>query len=306
MPTSDHPHQQSAAGEDGFLHDGQLLRVAVPSKGALSEGALRLLAESGYRCERRNKELQVIDRANGVEFTFLRPKDIATYVGRGTIDAGITGRDLWLDSGATVTELLALGFGRSGFYLAGAIGDEIDLFTDPPPRIATSYDHLLRKHLDEIGSKAEIVLLDGSVEVAPALGVADLVADVVQSGRTLREAGLQRSGEPIMRSEAILIARDAEQVAASPGIRRLLSRLEGAVLAHQYRLVDYDIPSELLEQASALTPGIESPTVSPLSRPDWVAVRSMVASRDIHKVIDRLSDLGARAILVSDIRSYRR
>lgn len=289
-----------------FLHDGERLRVAVPSKGALHDESVALLGECGYACQRRGKELRSVDAANGIEFYFLRPKDIATYVGRGTIDVGITGRDLWLDSGADIIELLALGFGRAGFHLAWPEGHPVDLHADPPPRIATSYVALLQRHLDEVGSRAEVVHLDGSVEIAPTLGVAEAVADVVQSGRTLRDAGLERADTAILRSEAILIARDRAQVDGEPAIRTLRSRLEGVVLASQYKLVDYDVPVALLAQATALTPGIESPTISPLAREDWVAVRAMVPTADVHDVTDRLSELGAKAIFLTDIRSYRR
>lgn len=286
------------------MPDG-LLRVALPSKGALADGATKLLTEAGYDAEPSGRELHVVDERNGVVFFRLRPRDIATYVAAGTVDVGLTGRDLLADSGASVETLLPLGFGRARFWLAAPVGRPLDLRADPPPRIATAYPKLLQQHLDGLGSLAVVVVLDGAVEIAPQLGVADAIADVVQTGATLRAAGLELVGEPILESEAVLVSTSAVAAAPPQGIQRLVERAKGVVTARTYVLVDYDLPSHLLDAATEITPGIEAPTVSPLSTEGWVAVRVLVPRREHHEVADRLSALGAEAILVSDLRTCR-
>ena len=148
-----------------------------------------------------------------------------------------------------------------------------------------------------------MVRLDGAVENAVALGVADAVADVVATGTTIKRAGLELIGEPLLISEALLISRrDAK---ANPATETFVRRLNGVMVARSYVLVDYDIRVESLDQACAITPGIESPTVSSLHDPSWRAVRAMVPSTDVHRVMDELYDLGARGILVTDIHACR-
>ncbi len=281
-----------------------MLQIALPNKGALSEGTVELVREAGYRCKRDGRELMVRDTDNDVEFYFLRPRDIAVYVGNGLLDLGITGRDLAQDGDAEVAELMALGFGKSSFRYA--VPKEKDLTPDSfgGLRIATSYPKLVEKDMAERGQAVQIVKLDGAVEISIQLGVADAIADVVQTGKTLEEAGLKIVGEPVMRSEAIVVARDSD-FAADPDVRIFLDRLRGIIVAREFVMIEYDAPEALLEQASALTPGIESPTVSPLSRPGWVAVKAMAPRPGINDVMDRLLGLGARGIIVTDIRTCR-
>lgn len=280
-----------------------MLRVAVPNKGTLAEPASEMLAEAGYRQRHDAKDLTVIDPVNEVEFFFLRPKDIAIYVGSGELDLGITGRDLALDSDAPVTERLALGFGASTFRYAAPpgrdwkVGDLADL------RVATSYPRLVQADLLRHGVHAEVIRLDGAVEISVQLGVADVIADVVGSGRTLRQHGLAAFGDPICHSEAVLL----EQGEAAPSAEKaqLTARLQGVVFAQQYLMLDYDCPRALLDKAVAITPGLESPTLAPLVDENWVAVRAMVPRRDVNRIMDELSACGAKAILASDIRSCR-
>ena len=276
------------------------LRVAVPNKGTLSETAVEMLVEAGYVGRRDARALTVPDVKNGVEFFYLRPKDIATYVGSGALDVGITGRDLLLESDTAATEIEALGFGASTFrFAAPAAVDSLEKLEGK--RIATSYPVLVRSFLASHGVTPIIVTLDGAVESAVKLGVADAVADVVSTGATLHAQGLEVFGPVILESEAILIASDDNSV----GIDMLRRRLRGVWVAKQYVLMDYDLPVSLLEAASAITPGLESPTVSPLRDPDWVAVRAMVSRSDVNAVMDELYALGARAILVSAIHAAR-
>ena len=276
------------------------LRIAVPNKGTLSESASAMLVEAGYVGRRDPRALTVPDPRNGVEFFYLRPRDIATYVGSGALDVGITGRDLLLDSDTQALEVEALGFGHSTFRFAGPASIK-DIAQLEGKRVATSYPRLVGNFLSHAGVSADLVSLDGAVESAVRLGVADAVADVVSTGATLKAQGLEIFGPVILESEAVLISADAQV----PGIETLRRRLHGVWVAQQYVLMDYDLPQALLEDASRITPGLESPTVSPLRDPAWVAVRAMVPRDDANQVMDSLYDLGARAILVSAIHAAR-
>ncbi|AYY12975.1 ATP phosphoribosyltransferase [Actinobacteria bacterium YIM 96077] len=281
-----------------------VLRIAVPNKGSLAEPSAEMLREAGYRQRGDDgRELVLSDPENGVEFFFLRPRDIAVYVGSGTLDVGITGRDLLLDSGADAEELLSLGFARSTFRFAARPDTATDLSGFDGLRVATSYAGLLRTYLSERDVDAEVIKLDGAVETAVQLGVADIVADVVETGTTLRQAGLEIVGEPILNSEAVLIGRAGAEPA--PGTEQLKRRIEGVLVARRYVMMDYDIRAERVEEASALTPGLESPTVSPLHREGWVAVRAMVPRDRAQRVMDELWQIGARAILVTEIVACR-
>ncbi len=280
-----------------------MLRIAVPNKGSLSEAATEMLRESGYRQRSSSRELTLLDPDNDVEFFFLRPRDIAVYIGSGTLDVGVTGRDLLLDSGADAEEILPLGFGRSTFRLAAPAGVASSVADLAGTRIATSYTGLLERYLAEHGVRADVVRLDGAVESSVGLGVADVVADVVQTGSTLRQAGLEVFGEPVLESEAVLVRRRG--AADDPAVGVLTRRLQGVLVARRYVMMDYDVRVELVEQACALTPGLESPTVSPLHDKGWVAVRAMVPRATTNQVMDELYDLGARAILVTDIHACR-
>jgi ATP phosphoribosyltransferase len=280
-----------------------MLRLAVPNKGALTEAAQTILREAGYRPRKDSKELVVIDPENSTELFFLRPRDIAVYVGEGTLDAGITGRDMLFDSGAPAEEIVPLGFGRSTFRFASTPGAYTGVEDLMGKRIATSYAGLLSKYLADKGVDARVIKLDGAVETALRLGVADAVADVVETGTTLRNVGLEVFGEPIAKSEAVLI----KQVGAAdnPGFQQFVRRLQGVLVARDYVMMDYDIRAERIEEAIAITPGMEGPTVSPLHREGWVAVRAMVPRKGHQSIMDQLWDLGAKAILVTDIYACR-
>jgi ATP phosphoribosyltransferase len=282
------------------------LSVALPNKGALASDATEIFREAGYRLRIDSKELSFYDSINDVEFFYLRPRDIATYVASSKIDLGVTGRDLLLDSGKGADEKLELNFGRSEFRLAASTAaiesGEIDLSRISGKRIATSYPGLVKDYLAKTGITAEIVELDGAVEGAIKLGVADIVVDVVATGNTLKQAGLSVFGDPILKSEALLISRP--NFVNGPA-EILIIRVSGVVIARQYVLVDYDIEKSKLEAACKITPGLESPTISPLAKDNWVAVRAMVPRSDVHSVMDKLWDVGARGILVTDIHSCR-
>ncbi|MGH8969986.1 MAG: ATP phosphoribosyltransferase [Actinomycetes bacterium] len=280
-----------------------MLRVAVPHKGSLAEAAVAMLRESGYRQRHDPRELVLHDPDNDAEFFYLRPRDIAVYVGTGELDVGITGRDLLLDSGAAAEEVLSLGFGESTFRFAARPGSAAAVADFAGKRVATSYGGLVSKYFADRGVDAEVIRLDGAVETAVRLGVADVIADVVSTGTTLRQAGLEVVGEPILESEAVLVRRAGAD--SSPAVEQLARRMQGVIIARRYVLMDYDIRAELVEQAVRLTPGIESPTVSPLHDRGWVAVRAMVPRTETNQVMDELWEVGARGILVTDIHACR-
>lgn len=281
-----------------------MLQIALPNKGSLSKAAIETVQAAGYDCRRYGKELVVREKSAPIEYIFLRPKDIAIYVSKGILDLGITGRDLALDSRADFEELLSLKFGRSSFCYAVPQDSALAVENFGGLRIATSYSHLVTDDLKKRGLSAEVIHLDGAVEISVRLGVADAVADVVESGRTMVEAGLKTIGEPILTSEAILIARNPK-VLEQGNAQQFFDRINGIIVARAYVMVEYDIPEAMLEMACMVTPGIESPTIAPLSREGWVAVKSMTPKKEVNQIMEKLSDLGAKGIIVTDIRTCR-
>jgi ATP phosphoribosyltransferase len=280
-----------------------MLRIAVPNKGTLSTPASRMLTEAGYRQRTDDRDLICRDEANGVEFFYLRPRDIATYVGSGDLDLGMTGRDLLIDAEADAVEVLDLDFGGATFRYAARPGTVASVEQLAGRRVATAYPVVVARHLVDNGVDATVVRLDGAVENAIRLGVADVIADVVATGATLRQAGLEPFGKPILESSALLIGRAG--AAERQPVRQLVRRLEGVLVARRYVMLAYDVRADALEAAVGLTPGIESPTVSPLHREGWVAVQAMVLRADVHRIMDELYEVGARAILVTDVHACR-
>lgn len=280
-----------------------MLRIAVPNKGSLADASLEVLREAGYRQRSDPRDLVLMDPDNGVEFYYLRPRDIAIYVGSGELEAGITGRDLLLDSGAPAEEVLEMDFGKSTFRFAASQDGEWSVAGIAGKRVATAYPGLVSTYLKNLGISAQVVRLDGAVESSVRLGVADVIADVVSTGNTLRQAGLKVFGDPILSSEAVLIQRTGAPIPV--GLEILIRRLQGVIIARRYVLLDYDVPRSEVERACAITPGLESPTISPLQKADWVAVRAMVLRTDTNVVMDDLWALGARGILVTDIHACR-
>ncbi|CBG74542.1 MULTISPECIES: ATP phosphoribosyltransferase [Streptomyces] len=289
-----------------------MLRIAVPNKGSLSGPAGEMLHEAGYQQRRESKELRIVDPVNEVEFFYLRPRDIAIYVSSGRLDIGITGRDLLIDSGADAEEILPLGFARSTFRFAAKPGTATGVADLKGKTVATSYEGIVAGHLADNGIDASVVHLDGAVETAIELGVAEVIADVVETGTSLRNAGLEVFGDPIMKSEAVVIRRvgagaseDPESSEHEAKVQQFLRRLQGVLVARTYVMMDYDCRVEQLEKAVALTPGLESPTVSPLHNEGWVAVRAMVPAKEAQRIMDDLYDIGARAILTTAIHACR-
>lgn len=280
-----------------------MIKIAVPNKGSLSEAATEILKEAGYKGRGISKALNIVDEANDVEFFFLRPKDIAIYVAGGHLDLGITGRDLAMDSRADVEEVLSLGFGGSTFRFAAPADQTWTVEDLHGKRLATSYPHLAADYLAERGIEAEVIRLDGAVEIAIKLGVADAIADVVSTGATLRQQGLAPFGEPIVKSEAVVVKRKGRELTSNDEV--VLSRIRGILTAHNFLMLDYNISRDYLDAAVAVTPGLTGPTVSPLQRENWVAVRAMVPRKEANLLMDRLAATGAEAILASELRIAR-
>ena len=281
-----------------------MIRIALPNKGSLSDGATAIVKEAGYRCTRSGRELSVIDPVHDIEFVFLRPRDIAVYVSQGVVELGITGRDLNLDAAEPAFEAMPLGFGKSNFHYAVPNDSELTPDKFSGVRVACSYANIVRRDLESRGISAKIVAVDGAVEVSIRLGVADAIADVVDSGQTLREAGLKIVGSPVMESEAVVIAK-SNAALALPTAAVFLRRIQGIVLAREYAMIEYDVPRAILDNAVKLTPGIEGPTIAPLNDPAWVAVKAMLKKKSSNAVIDQLADLGAKGIVLTDIRTCR-
>lgn len=280
-----------------------MLRVAIPNKGSLAEESIAIFKEAGYKQRSDSRDLILVDSAGGVEFYYLRPRDIAIYVGSGELEIGVTGRDLLIDSGALADEILPLNFGGSTFRFAGPISSKYSVADLVGKRVATAYPGLVQSHLNDLGVMANVVRLDGAVESSVRLGVADVIADVVSTGNTLRQAGLEIFGDVILTSEAIVISRSGMDI--SPEVEVLMRRLQGVVTARRYVLLDYDVKKSEVELACTITPGLESPTISPLQNPDWVAVRAMVLREETNQIMDKLWAVGARGILVTDIHACR-
>ena len=297
-----------------------MLRIAVPNKGMLSEPAWNMLAEAGYRLRSNPRQLVVEDPDNDVELFYLRPLDVAVYVGRGTIDVGITGHDLLVNSGTDAEEHMQLGFGASTFRFAAPNDSPITKLEDiEGKRVATTFDKLVHDYLVEHGINAETVHqngrfdgavnaetvhLDGAVESSVQLGVADLIADVVSTGTTLRNAGLRIFAEPLMHSEAVLI-RSPRLEADDERLTILSRRLQGVLTAQRNVLMDYDIPVEKVSAAVDITPGFESPTISPLHDKQWAAVRVVVPKAKVNQLMDQLYEVGARGIIVTALQASR-
>jgi len=280
-----------------------MLRIAVPNKGSLSDASIEVLKEAGYRQRSDSRDLILVDSENNVEFYYLRPRDIAIYVGSGELESGLTGRDLLIDSGADAVELLSLDFGSSTFHFAGPFDQDWTLDQISGKRVATAYPGLVSNFLAQHNISAQVVRLDGAVESSVRLGVADVIADVVSTGNTLRQAGLKIFSDPILHSEAVLISRQGVEISSE--LEVLIRRLQGVVTARRYVLLDYDVPTEVVDVACDITPGLESPTISPLQKPGWVAVRAMVLRKDTNRLMDELWRIGARGILVTDIHACR-
>jgi ATP phosphoribosyltransferase len=279
-----------------------MIKVAVPNKGMLSEPAMDLLKACGYKVNKPSKILSSIDSVNGIEFYFLRPNDIPMYVGKGIIDAGITGIDFCVEAQSPAVKILDLPFGASKHCVAVPEQSSYEKLSDIENlRIATSFPGIVRDYFKN--PNMELVVLEGAVEISVSLDVADAVVDIVETGTTLKQAGLRILGEPLFLSNAALFAHPDRK--NNPDICNLIRRIEGKLVAMSYKMVEYDVPANLLEKACAITPGLQSPTVAPLQNKNWYSVKAMVKSEESNIIMDKLQDLGCEGILLFSIESAR-
>jgi ATP phosphoribosyltransferase len=284
-----------------------VIKVALPNKGQLFEPTMDILAACGYKVSKSLRSLSTLDADNGVEFYFLRPGDIPVYVSKGTLDAGITGADFVAETAARPTKLLDLNYGKSKLCAAVPVESTIkDLKALLGLRIATSFPRIAKsyyaeKYGDE--QKLRIVSLEGAVEISIKLGIADAIVDIVETGTTLKQAGLKIIGQPLFESQAALYAHPKRESKAELVV--LKNRLAGRLIALEYMMVEYDAPKVVLKKACVVTPGIESPTVTSLQKPDWFAVKAMVKRRESQKIMDELAKLGCKGILLTSIDSAR-
>src|SRR3990172_703499 len=279
-----------------------MIKVALPNKGALFEPTIELLNSCGYRVTKAGSNLCSIDPENDVEFYFLRPGDIPLYISNGILDCGITGKDFVAEKGVEHTRLLDLNYGHSKLRAAVPADSPVRTLEEfAGLRISTSLPGIVRRFFAQ--KEVEVVELEGAVEIAVRLGLPQAVVDVVDTGTTLRQAGLRIVGEPLFASNAALFSNP--HLEEHPQVTTLKRRIEGKIVAVDYMMVEYDTPGNILQAACEITPGIESPTITQLQREGWYSVKAMVKRRDAHRIMDELSRLGCRGILLTTIESAR-
>ncbi|HEY5475928.1 MAG TPA: ATP phosphoribosyltransferase [Tepidiformaceae bacterium] len=279
-----------------------MIKVALPNKGVLFEPTIELLASCGYKVSKTGSSLSSFDPENGVEFYFLRPGDIPLYLSNGILDVGITGKDFVAEKGLALSLLLDLNYG--GSRLCAAVPEDSPVKTLDEVaslRIATSLPTIVRRYF--AGREVDIVELEGAVEISVRLGIAQAVIDVVDTGGTLKQAGLRVVGGPLFVSNAALFAHPGRE--QQDEVQILKSRVEGKLVAYEYMMVEYDVPGTILAEASGITPGIESPTIAPLQAEGWYSVKAMIRKREANKIMDELSRIGCKGILLTRIESAR-
>ncbi|MGE5595810.1 MAG: ATP phosphoribosyltransferase [Hyphomicrobiales bacterium] len=279
-----------------------MIKVALPNKGILFEPTIDLLSSCGYRVGRTASVLSLLDPENDVEFYFLRPGDIPVYISNGILDAGITGKDFVAEKSCAPALLLDLNYGGSRLCAAVAEDSPVTTLEEVAAlRIATSFPAITRAAFG--GRELKLVELEGAVEIAVQLGIADAVVDVVDTGRTLAEAGLRVVGDPLFASNAAFFAHPGRR--ENDQLYTMKARIEGKLVALEYMMVEYDVPGETLATACTITPGLESPTITALQREGWYSVKAMILRKDAHRIMDTLSRIGCRGILLTNIESAR-
>jgi ATP phosphoribosyltransferase len=279
------------------------LRIGIPSKGRLAEIAEGLLHQAGLSFRRSERTLFARCKEIPVDVTFLRTDDIPVLCAEGAIDMGLVGGDLVAETGAEVIKRLELGVGNCRLAVcvpeSGKIKSAKDL---NGVRIATSFPNVTREYLKKHGAEAHMVTLTGSVEIMIALGVADAIVDLVETGSTLAANQLRILDE--IGSYQTLVIQNGEKRHAELA-DRVVRRLEGVVIARAYSLLEYNVPRAKLKEAEKITPGFNSPTVSALEDPNWCAVKVMVKRGEVIGIMERLEAIGASAILETQIANCR-
>ncbi|RCS54430.1 ATP phosphoribosyltransferase [Bremerella cremea] len=278
-------------------------RIGIPSKGRLAEVATELLGEAGLKFRRQDRSLFARVRDMPIDITFLRTDDIPVLCAEGAIDMGITGSDLVQEAEVDVETRMNLGVGKCRLALCVPEETEWQNVADMKEcRVATSFPNVTRRYLEANGATPHLVNLSGSVEVMISLGIADAIVDLVETGSTLAANRLKIFAE-IGNYETILIQNQQKR---QPELAdRIVRRLEGVVIARDYSLLEYNIQRDKLAEAEKITPGFNSPTINPLEDNAWCAVRAMVKRKEVIDVMERLDQLGASAILQTNIANCR-
>lgn len=279
------------------------LRVGVPSKGRLADLVNGLLKQAGLSYRRQDRSLFARVKGMDIDITFLRTDDIPVLCAEGAIDLGITGSDLVLESGVELPQRMALGVGRCRLAICVPEDSAVEKVADlDGTRIATSFPNATLGYLKTHKATARTVELAGSVEVMIALGIADAIVDLVETGSTLA-ANRLRILDEIGSYETVLI--QSPSCIDTSLADRIVRRLEGVVIARSYSLLEYNVPREKLAEAKEITPGYNSPTVNALEDADWCSVRAMVKKGDVIDAMARLEAIGAHAILETAISNCR-
>lgn len=283
-----------------------MLRIAIQSKGRLNEDTLHLLAEGGIKVGESKRAL--VSRAKGfdLEVLYLRDDDIPQAVAMGVADLGIVGYNEVLEKGYNVVEVMKLGFGAC--RLSVALPKEID-YTGPESlggkRIATSYPNILSSWLKEKGVEAQVHTIEGSVEIAPAIGISDAIFDIVSSGATLVSNGLKEV-EKITDSEAVLIASTSLSEDKLAEVDDLTFRFRSILESRGMKYVLMNIPRAKVEEAVALLPGMRSPTILPLAQPEWCSIHAVISESELWEKIKMLKEIGAEGILILSLENMVR
>jgi ATP phosphoribosyltransferase len=301
------PKRQRASS---IAEEQGILIFAIPKKGRLFEQCADLLKGCGLRYT-RNPRLDIA-YVNGptlkAKLVFLPAHDIARFVGEGNVDLGLTGQDMVAECGAVVDELLQTGFGICQLAVQAPKVDQItDVKALAGKRVATSFPHLTSQFFKEVCEKQSLPMpairtLSGSVEAACALGLADAVVDLVETGTTMEEAGLEKIAV-VLKTQAVLIAN--KHSLHKNEIETIRKRMEGYLYAQQFCMMYYNITRANLAKAEKITPGRQAPTISPLDDPNWVSVGAMVPNKEVADVMDRLQELGAKDIICMNIDNCR-
>lgn len=280
------------------------LRLGIPSKGRLTDRAIDLLRQAGLSFRRQERSLFARVREIPVDITFLRTDDIPVLCAEGAIDLGITGMDLVAEATVDVVQRLKLGIGKCRLaFCVPETSSVTEVRQLQKPRIASTFPNVTQAFLDQHGvGGAHLVKLSGSVEIMIALGVADAIVDLVETGSTLAANGLRVLDEIGHYETALIQGPNCRDLALAD---RIVRRLEGVVIARSYSLLEYNIPRANLAEAEAITPGFNSPTVSALEEESWCAVRVMVQKKELIAIMEQLEALGASAILETDIQNCR-
>jgi len=277
------------------------LRLAVPNKGRLVEPSLALLKDAGLVFEEHDRSLVARVQNFDLDVLFVRTSDIVEFVGDGVADLGITGRDLLAETGSPLPVTRALGYGRCRLAVAVPADSSIKAVADLEGlRVATAHPNVTRGYFRDRGLNVDVIALSGAVEVAPRLGLAEAIVDLVSTGSTLAMNGLRPIGD-VLESEAVLVANLAAASTRAADLAAIDTMVGAVIAARDRKYVMMNAPAERLSQLEALLPGLESPSVIPLAHSGMIAIHSVIGADDVWGLLPRLKAAGASGILVLPI-----